>query len=125
ALLAHIDANHRTGAPVGARVKWPADPAQVESGIWGMGTLGGSWFAIDMTLAWAAATVDIDLAWDVWRRMTLGAHTAAYPEIWEGTLSGPDSWNGPESPRAGRTWVLSELIAMQAFPVANLHSHAQ
>lgn len=125
ALLAHIDANHRPGSPVGTRVKWPADPARVEAGIWGMGTLGGTWFAIDMTLVWAAATVDINLAWDIWRRMTLGAHTAAYPQIWEGTLSGPDSWNGPESPRAGRTWVLSELVAMQAFPVANLHSHAQ
>lgn len=125
ALIAHIDANHRAGAPVGARVKWPADPALVEAGIWGMGTLGGSWFAIDMTLVWAAAAVDPGVAWDAWRRMTLGAHTAAYPEIWEGTLSGPDSYNGPESPRAGRTWVLSESIAMQLFPVANLHSHAQ
>lgn len=125
ALVANIDANHRAGAPVGARVKWPADPALLEAGIWGTGTLGGSWFAIDMTLVWAAAAVDLDVAWDAWRRMTLGAHTEAYPEIWEGTLSGPDSWNGPESPRAGRTWVLDDRVAMQAFPVANLHSHAQ
>jgi len=126
ALLDHIDRNHRAGAPIGARVKWPADPALLEAGMWGSGTLGGSWFAIDMTLAWAAAKIDADLAWDVWRRMTLGAHTAAYPEIWEGTLSGPDSWNAPESPRAGRTWTFpGGGIAMQAFPVANLHAHAQ
>jgi hypothetical protein len=125
ALLAHIDANHRAGSPVGTRVKWPADPDLLAAGIWGLGTLGGTWFAVDMTLVWAAASVDPALAWDAWRRMTLGAHTAAYPDAWEGTLSGPDSWNGPESPRAGRTWVLTDLIAMQAFPVANLHSHAQ
>ncbi len=124
-LIANIDANHRAGSPVGARVKWPADPDLVEAGFWGLGTLGGTWFAIDMTLVWAAASVDRAVAWDAWRRMTLGAHTAAYPDVWEGTLSGPDSWNGPESPRAGRTWVLDERIAMQAFPVANLHSHAQ
>lgn len=124
-LIANIDANHRAGSPVGARVKWPANPDLVEAGIWGLGTLGGTWFAIDMTLVWAAAAVDREVAWDAWRRMTLGAHTAAYPGIWEGTLSGPDSWNGPESPRAGRTWVLDDQIAMQAFPVANLHSHAQ
>jgi hypothetical protein len=57
--------------------------------------------------------------------MTLGAHTAAYPTIWEGTLSGPDSWNAPESPRAGRTWSAAPAFAMQAFPVNNSHSHAQ
>jgi len=125
-LLENIDRNNRAGAPIGARVKWPTDPDLAAAGFWGTGTLGGSWFAIDMTLAWAAAKVDIELAWDVWRRMTLGAHTAAYPEIWEGTLSGPDSWNAPESPRAGRTWFLpGTTLAMQAFPVANLHSHAQ
>ena len=57
--------------------------------------------------------------------MSLGAHTAAYPAIWEGTLSGPDSWNAPESPRAGRTWSAAPAFAMQAFPVNNSHSHAQ
>jgi hypothetical protein len=126
ALIDNIDRNHRAGAPIGARVKWPPDANLVAAGFWGSGTLGGSWFAIDMTLAWAAAKVDAALGWDIWRRMTLGAHTSAYPEIWEGTLSGPDSWNAPESPRAGRTWTFpSGGIAMQAFPVANLHSHAQ
>jgi hypothetical protein len=57
--------------------------------------------------------------------MTLGAHTAAYPSIWEGTLSGPDSWNAPESTRPGRTWSAAPAFAMQAFPVNNSHSHAQ
>jgi hypothetical protein len=78
-----------------------------------------------MTLVWAAARVAPAMAWDAWRRMTLGAHTAAYPAIWEGTLSGPDSWNGPESTRPGRTWSAAPAFAMQAFPVNNSHSHAQ
>ncbi len=124
-LIDHIDVHHRPGSPLGARVKWPADAELLDAGIWGTGTLGGTWFAIDMTLVWAAAGVDGEIAWDAWRRMTLGAHTEAYPDFWEGTLSGPDSWNGPEFPRAGRTWVLDDRVAMQAFPVANLHSHAQ
>ena len=78
-----------------------------------------------MTLVWAAAKVAPDLAWDEWRRMTLGAHTAAYPTVWEGTLSGPDAWNAPESTRPGRTWSAAPAFAMQAFAVNNSHSHAQ
>jgi hypothetical protein len=58
--------------------------------------------------------------------MTLHAHTAAYPGTWMGTLSGPDCYLGPESDRPGETWALPDLgVAMQAYPVANLHSHSQ
>ena len=124
-LLALIDQNHRAGSPVGTRLRWPAPPGRVESGTWGDGTGGGIWFAIDMTLVWAASRIDANVAWDAWRRMSLAAHTAAYPYIWEGTLSGPDSWNGPESTRPGRTWSAAPLFAMQTYPVNNNHSHAQ
>jgi hypothetical protein len=124
-LLATIDQGHRAGSPVGTRLRWPAPPDRVEAGTWGDGTSGGIWFAIDMTLVWAAARIAPDIAWDAWRRMTLAAHTAAYPTIWEGTLSGPDSWNGPESKRPGRTWSAAPVIAMQSYPVNNNHSHAQ
>lgn len=125
ALLATIDRGHRAGSPVGTRLRWPAPADRVEAGTWGDGTSGGIWYAIDMTLVWAAARSDPTLAWDAWRRMTLAAHTAAYPFTWEGTLSGPDSWNGPESTRPGRTWSAAPLFAMQAYPVNNNHSHAQ
>jgi hypothetical protein len=124
-LLDLIDRGHRAGSPLGARIRWPADAERVEQGTWGEGTSGGIWYAINMTLVWAAAKVDPELALSEWRRMTLAAHAAAYPGIWEGTLSGPDSWNAPESPRAGRTWGVPGVLAMQAFPVNNLHSHAQ
>jgi hypothetical protein len=124
-LLETIDQGHRDGSPLGARVRWPPDDARVEQGTWGDATSGGTWYAINMTLIWAAARVAPQLAWDEWRRMSLAAHAAAYPSIWEGTLSGPDSWNAPESLRPGRTWGAPPLLAMQAFPVNNLHSHAQ
>jgi hypothetical protein len=124
-LLALIDQGHRGGSPLGARLRWPSPPDRVAAGTWGDASLGGIWFAIQMTLVWAAARVAPDLAWDEWRRMTLGAHTSAFPAIWEGTLSGPDAWNAPESTRPGRTWSAAPAFAMQAFPVNNSHSHAQ
>ena len=90
------------------------------------GTPGQVWSSINMTLVWAAARHDPDLAWDEWRRMTLHAHTAAYPDTWPGTLSGPDCYLAPDSDRPGETWAMPDLgVAMQAYPVANLHSHAQ
>jgi len=110
ALLAMIDETCRAGSPLGARIRRP----------------GPIWLSINMTLIWAAARHDPDLAWDEWRRMSLHAHSTAYPGIWSGVLSGPDSYLEPESARPGETWVLPDLgAAMQAYPVANLHSHAQ
>ncbi|MDX2167866.1 MAG: hypothetical protein SF182_12405 [Deltaproteobacteria bacterium] len=125
AVLEVIERGHRADSPLGARLRWPARASQIADGTWGTGTAGGIWFSINMTLIWAAARLDPALAWDEWRRMTLAAHRRAYPAIWEGTLSGPDAWNAPEYARAGRTWSAPPLFAMQAFPVNNMHSHAQ
>lgn len=125
ALLATLQQGQRANSPLGARLRWPIPQAQGATGTSGEGTLGGIWYSINMTLIWAASRIDADLAWDEWRRMSLAGHTSAYPEIWEGTLSGPDAWNAPESPRPGRTWAGTPPLVMQAFPVNNNHSHAQ
>jgi hypothetical protein len=84
------------------------------------------WYAVNGTLIWAATRGGADWAWDEWQRMSLARHTTTYPDVWEGVLSGPDAWLGPESARPGRTWSAPEAgISMQAFPVANAHAHAQ
>ena len=122
-LLANIDETLRQGSPLGARVRWPVPESGDVMGKQGEGTAGGVWFSINMTLAWAAARLAPELAWDEWRKMSLAAHTRAYPGLWEGTLSGPDAYNGPESPRAGGSWH-TPVISMQQFPVNNMHSHS-
>lgn len=121
-LLQTIDEQLRRGSPLGARVRWPLPPPD---GVRppGEGTTGGVWFSVNMTLVWAASRLMPELAWDEWRRMTLAAHADAYPGIWEGTLSGPDAYNAPESSRAGHTWH-TPIVSMQHFPVNNLHSHS-
>lgn len=124
-LLRYIDEGPRAGSPLGARVRWPVQQDDPMGGA-GEGTNGGVWYSINMTLVWAARRLNPELALDEWRRMTTAAHAAAYPAVWEGTLSGPDSYNAPESPRAGRTWASEALgMGMQGFPVSNMHSHAQ
>jgi hypothetical protein len=119
-LIATIDERLRRGSPLGARQQWPVP--QPGDMIFDRGEClaGGNWFALSSILVWAASRYDIDLAWDEFNRMSLASHTDAYPEVWEGTLSGPDSYNSPESTRPGRTFMFG-----QSFPVNNSHSHAQ
>jgi hypothetical protein len=122
ALLGRIDVDLCATSPLGARVRGavPAGPGQ------GQVTEGGIWPSINMTLAWAARDHRPDLAWSQWRSMSLAAHATAYPEIWEGTLSGPDSYNAPEATAPGRTWYVPEWnVGMQEFPVNNGHAHSQ
>ncbi|NUW31728.1 hypothetical protein HTZ77_09845 [Nonomuraea sp. SMC257] len=119
-LLRTIEATAAADSPLGARLRWPVRDK------YGPGGIGTIWYAINMTLIWAAARHVPELGWRWWRRMTLAAHTAAYPDVWEGTLSGPDAYLAPETDRPGRTWELADFgVAMQAYPVANLHSHSQ
>ncbi len=123
-LLATIDEHLRDDSPLGARIRWPVPPEGDVLGGPGEGTAGGIWFSVNMTLVWAASELDPELAWDEWRRMTLATHTRAYPDQWTGTLSGPDAYNGVESPRAGQSWG-SPVLAMAANPLNNLHAHSQ
>lgn len=119
-LLDSIAQGPCSASPLGARVRWPVPDDDPD--------ISGIWYSINMTLIWAASRVLRTWAWDQWRRMTLANHAASYPSVWEGTLSGADSWNPPESRRAGRTWGYPKfpvVVAMQAFPVNNMHSHSQ
>lgn len=123
-LLATIQSVLRDDSPLGARLRGPLPIRIPEERFSGEGTAGGIWFSINMTLAWAAARLEPNLAWDELRCMTLNSHTQAYPSIWEGTISGPDAYNTPESARPGHTWAWGN-VGMQSFPVNNLHAHAQ
>ena len=87
-LLATIDDKLRAGSPLGARRIWPL-PTSTPVGFPGEGLRGGIWLALQAWLVWAAAHLDHELAWDEWRRMTLTSHEEHYPDVWEGTGSGP------------------------------------
>jgi hypothetical protein len=124
ALFTEIDRLLRAGSPLGARVRGPVAMMKDQSTGPGTGTDGGVWFSINMTLVWAMARFDRQVAWDEWQAMTLSNHTRHYPHIWSGTLSGPDCYNGVEATSPGDTWG-NAIIAMQSNPVNNQHSHSQ
>lgn len=127
ALLGTIVDGPSKDSPLGTRVRWKRN---IPPSILNAQSI---WPSINMTLVWAAARRRPEWAWNEWRKMTLASHTAEYPGIWEGTLSGPDAWNPPEafSSQRGRTWTAyvppfsTVPLAMQPFPVNNLHSHSQ
>ena len=47
------------------------------------------------------AMSDPAAGWDSFIRNSLTAHAETYPDIWYGTWTGPDSYNGPKHERAG------------------------
>lgn len=107
----------RRPSPIGALLQNKGDPT-IQDPI-GNGTNGGIWPSINGTLIWALAQVDGAAAWDEWKKNSLFFHAEAYPEIWYGIWSGPDTFNSVLSRQPGQTlrnWI--------DFPVMNMHPHA-
>jgi hypothetical protein len=95
------------------------------------------WPSINGTLVWALALLDGKLAWDEWRKNSLALHTEAYPDVWYGIWSGPDTYNSSFSKYAGQTFFdekallgeesespLGSGVNWTDFPVMNMHPHA-
>jgi Glycosyl hydrolase 36 superfamily, catalytic domain/Glycosyltransferase family 36 len=72
---------------------------------------GGVWFDVNGWLTWALSQLDGVVpgarryAWDEYRRNTLEAHTQAFPNHWDGTISVDDACNGFYSPEPARCGI--------------------
>jgi hypothetical protein len=82
-------------------------------------------------LIWALAKMDGAMAWDEWKKNTLAAHADAYPDLWYGTWSGPDAYNGVLQARPGQVdpsesalKVGKDNFGSLDYPVMNMHTHA-
>jgi hypothetical protein len=120
-----------TGAMILSRVLEQMAPSA------GTATNAGIWPSINGTLIWALAQVDGEMAWEEWKKNTLAQHAQAYPEIWYGIWSGPDTYNSVLAKYPGHT-VFDERILEGGepqggygiglnwtdFPVLNMHPHA-
>jgi hypothetical protein len=127
----------RNPSPIGA-MNVNAGSQESELPNQGVSMEGGVWPSLNLALIWALAEVDGDAAWDEWKKNTLARHAEAYPHMWCGILSGPDTYNSVLSKFPGQAMV-SDLIrkpgaimdsvyatdfGMTDFPVMNMHPHA-
>jgi hypothetical protein len=129
-LVNSMNTKMRDPSPIGAMLQ----SEKIESMQVPAGTLtnGGVWPSINGTLIWALANVDKALGWDEWKKNSLAYHAEAYPDLWYGIWSGPDSYNSTLSENPGHTYVSPENsnnsvlsgINWTDFPVMNMHPHA-
>ncbi len=85
--------------------------------------LAGIWAAVDSWLAWAWSLSSPSEAWRFFLKTTLHQRAEAYPEIWYGIWSGPDSYNAFYADRPGETFNWS-FTPMTDFPIMNMNRHS-
>jgi hypothetical protein len=113
----------RTGPMGAAQMSDGPDTRQGTPNDVGSLERGAIWPSLNQTLVWALAGVDPAMAWDEWKKNSFRAHANAYPDIWYGIWSGPDSWNSTLSKHPGAT-ANDPYFHGTDFPVLNVHSHA-
>jgi Glycosyl hydrolase 36 superfamily, catalytic domain len=84
--------------------------------------VGGVWPVANAWLTAAYARRDPLEAWSSFTRNTLAAHAQAYPALWYGIWTGPDSWNGADKPRPGEADA-HIATALTDYPALNAHVH--
>jgi hypothetical protein len=98
-----------------ARLKWNLLPP-------GWDTNGGIWPAINALLTWGYGRSRTDLARSSLLKNTLCAHAQAYPGIWYGIWTAPDSYNAPYAENPGETYYYFTPTA--DYPASNANAHA-
>lgn len=85
--------------------------------------VSGIWPVANAWLTEAYAMRDPVQGWDSFVRNTLSKHAEIYPDVWYGIWTGPDSFNGPEHPRAGEADA-HLATALTDYPAINAHMHS-
>lgn len=130
-LVTSLDELVRKPSPIGAMLQNKGNP-HLGRPV-GIGNNAGVWPSINGTLIWALAMVNGPMAWDEWKKNSLALHAEAYPNIWYGIWSGPDTYNSVLSKYPGQT-IFAEPhpngsepdhgVYWTDFPVMNMHPHA-
>ena len=120
-LLDHIHTMLVDPSPAGALCLYPPNPPPFF--VPGSDTNGGTWAAVDSWLVWAWSLYDPKKAWECFLKSTLHQHAEAYPDIWYGVWSGPDSFNAFYGDRPGETFNWT-FTPMTDFPVMNMNRHS-
>ncbi len=84
--------------------------------------VGGIWPVANAWLTEMYATSDPGAGWSSFIRNSLTAHAKAYPQLWYGIWTGPDSYNGPDNERPGEADA-HVATALTDYPALNAHVH--
>jgi len=128
-LVSEIKEKCQDPSPIGAMLSNIAIEIGYKAPL-GMATNGGIWPSINGTLIMALTKIDPAAAYEEWHKNTLAVHSENYPMSWEGTWSGPDTFNSVLSSDPGRTFSIADpesrkkRLAWVDYPVYNLHPHA-
>lgn len=128
-LISEIKAKCQDPSPIGAMLVDEC-PKRMMKTIEGVATNGGIWPSITGTLVLALRKTDTAAAYEEWRKNTLAYHAENYPKVWEGTWSGPDTYNSVLSKDPGHTHFTVDpeerklALSWVDWPVYNLHPHA-
>lgn len=109
-------------SPIGAEILSPPRTLMFNLLPKGWDTNGGVWHAANMFLTWGYSKVNPDYARESLLKNTLCAHAEAYPHIWFGIWSAPDSYNAHDARNPGETFY--HVTPMTDFPVMNANMHA-
>jgi Glycosyl hydrolase 36 superfamily, catalytic domain len=85
--------------------------------------VGGIWPVANAWLTEMYARSDARAGWSSFIRNSLTAHAKAYPELWYGIWTGPDSYNGPDHERPGEADAHA-VTALTDYPALNTHVHS-
>ena len=109
-------------SPCGAMLLDPA--ARLKGNLLppGWDTNGGIWPAVNALLSWGYGRSRSDLARSSLLKNTLCAHAQAYPGIWYGIWTAPDSYNAPYAENPGETYYYFTPTA--DYPASNANAHA-
>jgi hypothetical protein len=125
-LALSIDEFLRRPSPIGA-VRWSPGSHSTEEKI-PPGAKARVCLSLNGTLISALAVLDEKMAWDEWKKNMLATHAEAYPDVWYGTWSGPDVYNGATRNYPGELDPASKTdkndFSGLDYPVMNMHPHA-
>lgn len=119
ALLDLITAHMET--PIGALSTVAIDPTMPGGGP-DQPQIGGVWPVANAWVTEAHARRDVNEGWDSFVRNTLFTHAVAYPAVWYGIWTGPDSFFGPDATRPGEADA-HDATALTDYPALNVHVH--
>jgi hypothetical protein len=120
ALLDLVD--HQMDTPIGPMTVVPLGPGGAAGSV-DQPQVGGVWPVASAWLTEAYALHDPTRGWSSLVRNTLFAHAEAFPSLWYGVWSGPDSYYGPDAERPGEADA-HLATALTDYPMFNTHAHA-